>query len=108
MIKNRSAHVQLEHVVECLQLLLKRLGDGQAHVLAGLTQLGILDEAVVQGFLKDVADHLVEALLTDGHEKVVALAEDLAESNVAVEKRVPVKIGHLFGNTRRDSSVFLT
>ena len=87
--------MQLEHVMKCLQLLLESFGDGQAHVLAGLTQLDILNETVVHRFLKDVADHLVEALLTDGQEKVVALAEDLAESNVAVEKCVPTKFHYV-------------
>lgn len=83
-----SAHVQFEHVVQCLQLLLECLGDGQAHGIAGLAQIGILDETVVQRFLEDVTDHLVETLLTDGHEKVVALAEDLSEGDVPVEERV--------------------
>ena len=65
--------------------------DGQSHVLAGLAKVLILNEAVVQRFLEDVADHLVDALLADRHEELVALAEDLAQGNVAVEERVSAR-----------------
>ena len=80
--------MQLEHVVEVLQLPLEVFCDGQSHILASLTKVLILNETIVQRFPKDVADHLVDALLPDRHEELVALAEDLAQGNVAVEKRV--------------------